>query len=335
MLAECWFLDRHALTAIDLSEYRDPASVHRLLGAPPGYMGHGDRPKIASALAAKPHQVVLFDEVEKAHADVHALLLQILDEGRLTTGQGETVRFSDAIVVLTSNLAGDSSPRVGFGGARAASDASHRAALGKALRPELVARIDGIAAFEVIDAKAALGIAYAHLARATEALIASGRLAPGKLPALRKRVQETIASRTSFAGGAREILRAVEALLVEERPRETPKAPLVVAYPYFGSGRERLAAGFSIELAASVDPEAIANEVLVHDAGGTLLYVAYGTGKRPRLIALCGEASAAEEIAASLERVSAAPAIVATGRVRVDLAGRPIGDLVDKLYNPS
>jgi ATP-dependent Clp protease ATP-binding subunit ClpB len=103
-LAEFLFDDPHAMVRIDMSEFMEKHSVARLIGAPPGYVGYEEGGVLTEAVRRRPYQVVLFDEVEKAHNDVFNVLLQVLDDGRLTDGQGHTVDFSNTIIILTSNL---------------------------------------------------------------------------------------------------------------------------------------------------------------------------------------------------------------------------------------
>jgi len=103
-LAEFLFDDEHALIRIDMSEYMEKHSVARLIGAPPGYVGYEEGGALTEAVRRRPYQVVLFDEIEKAHPDVFNVLLQVLDDGRLTDGQGRTVDFRNTLIVMTSNL---------------------------------------------------------------------------------------------------------------------------------------------------------------------------------------------------------------------------------------
>src|SRR5204862_3377041 len=103
-LAAFLFDDEHALVRVDMSEYMEKHSVARLIGAPPGYVGYDEGGALTEAVRRRPYQVVLFDEIEKAHSDVFNILLQVLDDGRLTDGQGHTVDFRNTIIVLTSNL---------------------------------------------------------------------------------------------------------------------------------------------------------------------------------------------------------------------------------------
>ena len=103
-LAEFLFDDEHALIRMDMSEYMEKHSVARLIGAPPGYVGYDEGGALTEAVRRRPYQVVLFDEIEKAHPDVFNILLQVLDDGRLTDGHGRTVDFRNTIIVMTSNL---------------------------------------------------------------------------------------------------------------------------------------------------------------------------------------------------------------------------------------
>ena len=106
-LADFLFGDERALTRIDMSEYMEKFAVSRLIGAPPGYVGYDEGGQLTEAVRRRPYSVVLFDEIEKAHPDVFNILLQLLDEGRLTDGQGRTVDFRNAIVIMTSNIGSD------------------------------------------------------------------------------------------------------------------------------------------------------------------------------------------------------------------------------------
>ena len=103
-LAEFLFDDERAMVRIDMSEYMEKHSVARLIGAPPGYVGYEEGGSLTEAVRRRPYQVILFDEIEKAHPDVFNVLLQVLDDGRLTDGQGRTVDFRNTLIVLTSNL---------------------------------------------------------------------------------------------------------------------------------------------------------------------------------------------------------------------------------------
>ena len=103
-LAEFLFDDEHAMVRIDMREYMEKHTVARLIGAPPGYVGYEEGGQLTEAVRRRPYAVVLFDEIEKAHPDVFNMLLQMLDDGRLTDGQGRTVDFRNTVVIMTSNI---------------------------------------------------------------------------------------------------------------------------------------------------------------------------------------------------------------------------------------
>ena len=103
-LAEYLFDDEHMMTRIDMSEYQEKHTVSRLVGAPPGYVGYDEGGQLTEAVRRKPYQVVLLDEIEKAHPDVWNVLLQVLDDGRLTDNKGRVVNFKNTIIIMTSNM---------------------------------------------------------------------------------------------------------------------------------------------------------------------------------------------------------------------------------------
>ena len=103
-LAEFLFDDEQAMVRIDMSEYMEKFSVSRLIGAPPGYVGYDEGGQLTEAVRRRPYAVVLFDEIEKAHPDVFNILLQVMDDGRLTDSQGRTVDFKNTVLIMTSNL---------------------------------------------------------------------------------------------------------------------------------------------------------------------------------------------------------------------------------------
>ena len=151
-LAEFLFDDERAMVRLDMSEYMEKHSVARLIGAPPGYVGYEEGGQLTEAVRRRPYAVVLLDEFEKAHPDVHNVLLQILDEGRLTDGKGRTVNFRNAVIVMTSNLAGALIRDAGEGGR----DVSRlvNEALRSHFRPEFINRIDEVVIFRSLDADA-------------------------------------------------------------------------------------------------------------------------------------------------------------------------------------
>ena len=107
-LARALFDEEDALLRLDMSEYMEKNAVARLLGAPPGYVGYEEGGQLTEAVRRKPYSVILLDEIEKAHSEVFNILLQVLDEGRLTDSQGRTVDFKNTVIIMTSNLAGKS-----------------------------------------------------------------------------------------------------------------------------------------------------------------------------------------------------------------------------------
>ena len=149
-LADCLFDDEHNLVRIDMTEYMEKFSVSRLIGAPPGYVGYDEGGQLTEAVRRKPYSVVLFDEVEKAHPDVFNILLQILDDGRITDSQGRTVDFKNTIIILTSNL-GSSELLDGIQPDGSISEDARAAVMGelrRAFRPEFLNRLDEIIMFK-------------------------------------------------------------------------------------------------------------------------------------------------------------------------------------------
>jgi ATP-dependent Clp protease ATP-binding subunit ClpB len=147
-LAGFLFDDEEALTRIDMSEYMEKHSVSRLVGAPPGYVGYDEGGQLTEAVRRRPYQVVLFDEIEKAHPDVFNLLLQILEDGRLTDNQGRTVDFKNTILIMTSN-AGSAQIQDWMAAGVAWEDVQERARdlLRETFRPEFLNRVDEIVVF--------------------------------------------------------------------------------------------------------------------------------------------------------------------------------------------
>ena len=138
-LADFLFDDEHAMVRIDMSEYQEKHNVSRLVGAPPGYVGYEEGGQLTEAVRRRPYAVILLDEIEKAHADVFNVLLQIMDDGRLTDGQGRTVDFKNTVLIMTSNLGGG------------ADEAAVLAAMRNHFKPEFLNRIDEIVVFHRLD----------------------------------------------------------------------------------------------------------------------------------------------------------------------------------------
>jgi ATP-dependent Clp protease ATP-binding subunit ClpB len=168
-LAEFLFDDEKSMVRIDMSEYQEKHSVARLIGAPPGYVGFEEGGQLTEAVRRRPYSVVLFDEVEKAHPEVFHALLQLLDDGRLTDGQGRTVDFTNAVVILTSNLGSQALAEEGL------SEDEMRARIDEALRahfrPEFLNRIDDVIVFHRLsrnDLRRIVDLQLARLARVLE-----------------------------------------------------------------------------------------------------------------------------------------------------------------------
>ena len=159
-LADCLFDDEHNLVRIDMTEYMEKFSVSRLIGAPPGYVGYDEGGQLTEAVRRKPYSVVLFDEVEKAHPDVFNILLQILDDGRITDSQGRTVDFKNTIIILTSNL-GSSELLDGIQPDGSISESARATVMGelrRAFRPEFLNRLDEIIMFKPLTKENLSGI---------------------------------------------------------------------------------------------------------------------------------------------------------------------------------
>jgi ATP-dependent Clp protease ATP-binding subunit ClpB len=167
-LAELLFDTEDAMIRIDMSEFMERHAVARLIGAPPGYVGYEEGGRLTEAVRRRPYSVILFDEIEKAHADVFNVLLQVLDDGRLTDGQGRTVDFKNTIIVMTSNIASDVVQALA--GSRAEDweiEAELTEALKQHFRPEFLNRIDETIVFHTLSKEniaAIVGIQVSHLA---------------------------------------------------------------------------------------------------------------------------------------------------------------------------
>jgi ATP-dependent Clp protease ATP-binding subunit ClpC len=154
-LAEFMFDSEEAMTRVDMSEFQERHTVSRLIGAPPGYVGYDDAGQLTESVRRRPYQVVLFDEIEKAHPDVFNTLLQVLDDGRLTDGQGHTVDFRNTVIIMTSNVGTEHVRQQSIGlvrqhdrNAEAAAKERVQEALRQAFRPEFLNRIDDIIVFQ-------------------------------------------------------------------------------------------------------------------------------------------------------------------------------------------
>jgi ATP-dependent Clp protease ATP-binding subunit ClpB len=170
-LAEYLFNDETAMVRLDMSEYMEKHSVSRLIGAPPGYVGYDEGGALTEAVRRRPYQVVLFDEIEKAHPDVFNVLLQVLDDGRLTDGQGRTVDFRNTLIIMTSNLGSEFLVNQPEGEDSSAVREQVMGMVRAHFRPEFLNRVDEIILFHRLQ-KSEMGriveIQFARLAKLLE-----------------------------------------------------------------------------------------------------------------------------------------------------------------------
>ena len=162
-LAEALFGDEKALIRVDMSEYMERHSVSRLIGSPPGYIGHEEGGQLTEKVRRRPYCVVLFDELEKAHRDITGILLQLLGDGILTDSMGRTVSFKNTIVVMTSNLTGPQTGKPGLGFIPDCADVRAQTVLREAFSPEFLGRIDCVASFRPLAAEDLAKIAALQL----------------------------------------------------------------------------------------------------------------------------------------------------------------------------
>ena len=155
-LTEYMFDDEKKLIRIDMSEYMEKFATSRLIGAPPGYVGHEEQGQLTNAVRRNPYSVILLDEIEKAHPDVFNLLLQILDEGRLTDSKGRTVDFKNTVIIMTSNIGSGNNAPIGFGSKESESEYEKmkkelQSELKRTFRPEFLNRLDEIVIFHALN----------------------------------------------------------------------------------------------------------------------------------------------------------------------------------------
>ena len=154
-LAELLFDDENAMVRLDMSEYMEKYAVSRLIGAPPGYIGYEEGGQLTEAVRRRPYQTILLDEIEKAHPDVFNILLQVLEDGRLTDGHGRTVDFKNTVIIMTSNVGTEDIERdLSIHGEQMDSQQLHRAvegALKRTFRPEFLNRVDDIIVFQPLS----------------------------------------------------------------------------------------------------------------------------------------------------------------------------------------
>jgi ATP-dependent Clp protease ATP-binding subunit ClpB len=263
-LAQFLFDDDAALTRIDMSEYMEKFSVSRLIGAPPGYVGYEEGGQLTEAVRRRPYQVVLLDEIEKAHPDVFNVLLQVLDDGRLTDGQGRTVDFKNAVLIMTSNVG--SQLIAAFAGRTDEAEAyeSMKRQVTEALRiqfrPEFLNRIDEVIVFHALT--------EAELASIVDLLVADlqRRLAAQEVTLTLTPTASSLVARegTDLAYGARPLKRTIQRLV------ENPLARALVAGQFRPGDR----------IVADADP--VSGTLVFSTDGGTTIVAAAGERRDAR-----------------------------------------------------
>jgi ATP-dependent Clp protease ATP-binding subunit ClpB len=210
-LAEFLFDDEAAMVRIDMSEYMEKHAVSRLIGAPPGYVGYDEGGQLTEAVRRRPYAVVLFDEIEKAHADVFNVLLQVLDDGRLTDSKGRTVDFKNTVLIMTSNLGATQLTTAWAEGEEGFAEATERvlAILREHFRPEFLNRIDDVVVFHPLGEEQLTRIIDLRLAELT-VMLADRKITLSLTPAARKFIFKSGYDR---AYGARPLKRAIQRLV--------------------------------------------------------------------------------------------------------------------------
>lgn len=224
-LAEYLFGSKDALISFDMSEFSSEYEVSKLIGSPPGYVGHEEGGQLTKAVRRHPYSVVLFDEIEKAHPDIFNVLLQVLDEGRLTDGQGKTVDFRNTVIIMTSNvgareIAQDSS--VGFGttgeAGLTAGEIKSRAMgeLKRLFRPEFLNRVDDIVVFQKLSGDSLTAIAKLLIDDLRQRLLVNGM----NIELTDAAIAKIVAEGTDLTNGARPLRRAIQKLIEDPLSEE-------------------------------------------------------------------------------------------------------------------
>lgn len=224
-LAEYLFGSKDALISFDMSEFGSEFEVSKLIGSPPGYVGHDEGGQLTKAVRRHPYSVVLFDEIEKAHPDIFNILLQVLEEGRLTDGQGKTVDFRNTVVIMTSNVGAREiaqESNVGFGttGENGLSSGEIRSrAMGelkRLFRPEFLNRIDDIVVFQKLTGEDLKSIAQLLVDDLRQRLIANGM----NIELTDAAIDKIVAEGTDLTNGARPLRRAIQRLIEDPLSEE-------------------------------------------------------------------------------------------------------------------
>ncbi len=258
-LAEFLFDDENAIVRIDMSEYMEKFAVSRLIGAPPGYVGYDEGGQLTEAVRRRPYQVVLLDEIEKAHPDVFNVLLQVLDDGRLTDSQGRTVNFKNTVIIMTSNIGSSAIAATGGRAGDAAYEEMKREVtglLGQAFRPEFLNRVDEVIVFHALT-DSDLERIVELLIRDLEQRLVGAEIELELTPSARALI---VREGTDPAFGARPLKRTIQRLV------ENPLARAIVAGEFKPGDR----------VTADAD---LVNATLVFTAGGATV-VSEGGPKR-------------------------------------------------------
>jgi ATP-dependent Clp protease ATP-binding subunit ClpC len=259
-LSQRLFVTEKALVRIDMSEYREPHTVARLIGSPPGYVGYGEGGQLTEPVRRRPYSVILLDEIEKAHPEVWNVLLQVLDDGRLTDGEGRTVDFTNTVIVMTSNLgAGQARRPLGFAGGDADPAAERMLdAAKRAFLPEFLNRIDELVVFDALTADQVQEIGGLIVARIAERLEFERGVVLEVAPEL---VARLASEGFDPEFGARPLQRHIRRTLERELTRaildgRLPEGTHVLASDASGSDGEGDDTGSRIELSVSAPPGA-------------------------------------------------------------------------------
>lgn len=224
-LAEYLFGSKDALISFDMSEFGSEFEVSKLIGSPPGYVGHDEGGQLTKAVRRHPYSVVLFDEIEKAHPDIFNILLQVLEEGRLTDSQGKTVDFRNTVIIMTSNvgareIAQDASVGFGTTGEQGLTSSEIRGrAMGelkRLFRPELLNRIDDIVVFQKLSGENLTKIAHLLVDDLRQRLIANGM----NIKLTDAAYNKIVAEGTDLTNGARPLRRAIQKLIEDPLSEE-------------------------------------------------------------------------------------------------------------------
>ena len=235
-MADFLFGDASEMVRLDMSEYHDKHSVSRLIGSPPGYVGHDEEGQLTRAVRTKPYCVVLLDEVEKAHPEIFDLFLQVFDDGRLTDSKGRTVNFTNTIIIMTSNLGArelleSKLPNQGYAGQLDNLPQQYQNALRSHFRPEFLNRVDEIIAFRALERSDLYGIADIHLGHLKKNLEKSRKI---RLELTKDAIELLLEFGYQPQFGARPLQRAISTHLsrplAEEMLRhQTPEGAILVA----------------------------------------------------------------------------------------------------------